>query len=245
MMAWWQYLSWGATGWGDELASGLLITLSLALATLPLGLLLGLLTTAMLLRGGIWRGLGLGYTTLIRGTPELLTLFVVYNGAALLLNRLFHHHGDAEFIGLSPFLAGVISLALVLGAFAAEVLRGAYQALEKGPREAGLALGLRRWQVFLLVEFRPMLQLALPGLGNLWLNLVKDTALVSVIALNDLMRQTSIAVGATRKPFFFFLLVCLIYWLICLSSEWGIARLEKACRWGRPATHGDGKGGLQ
>ena len=94
MMAWWQYLSWGATGWGDELASGLLVTLSLALTTLPVGLALGLLTTALLLRGGIWRWLGLGYTTLIRGTPELLTLFVVYNGAALLLNRLFHHSGE-------------------------------------------------------------------------------------------------------------------------------------------------------
>lgn len=225
----WQLLSWGPTGWGDELVAGLGITLALALATLPVGLLLGSLSCLLWFRGGPARWLARAYTTLIRGTPELLTLFLVYHGVAMLLNRLLsREHGD--FVSLSPFVAGVISLGLVLGGYAAEVLRGAYQSLERGPREAGLALGMRRYQVLLLIELRPLLQLALPGLGNLWLNLVKDTALVSVIALNDLMRMGTVAVGATRQPFFFYLTVCVIYWGVCVASEWGLARLQLGCR---------------
>ena len=155
----------------------------LALATLPLGLGLGMLAATALLRHGLLHGVAKVYTTLLRGLPELLTLFIIYNGLSMLLNLLCRTNGVDGFVALSPFTAGMLALALVFGAYAAEVISGAYLALDKGPREAGMALGMPRWQILLLIEWPALIRLALPGLGNLWLNLVKDTALVSVIAL--------------------------------------------------------------
>jgi len=236
-MEWLDYLRWGSQGWGDELLAGFSVTVSLACATLPLGLGLGMLTAAALIRPGILHHCAKSYTTLMRGLPELLTLFVIYNGLSMLLNAVYHAYDPAAgFVTLSPFSAGVLALGLVFGAFAAEVISGAYLALDKGPREAGMALGMQHWQILLLIEMPSLIRLALPGLGNLWLNLIKDTALVSVIALNDLMRVSTVAVGATRKPFFFFLLVCLLYWLICVTSGQVLAWLERKTQHGYTAS---------
>ena len=228
-MEWFEYLSWGNTGWGDELLQGLGVTLSLALVTLPIGLALGLLVAAASVsRSRIATSSALLFTTTIRGLPELLTLFMIYHGVGLLINKLLKFFDpSAGFFELSPFVAGTVALGLVFGGYAGEVLRGAWQALDKGQREAALALGMGRLHIFRRIELPQMLRLALPGLGNLWINLLKDTALVSVIALNDLMRMANIAVGSTKKPFLFFLTVCLIYWLICIFFECCIAAMEK------------------
>lgn len=228
-MDWLNYLSFSDGGWGDELLSGLGVTLSLALATLPVGLLLGLLVAALSVFGRPWaRGLAVAFTTTIRGLPELLTLFIIYHGVGLGINTLLKWYSpQAGYFELSPFLAGVLALGMVFGGYSSEVWRGAWQALDRGQLEAGQALGLRRWTIFRLIELPQMLRLALPGLGNLWINLLKDTALVSVIALNDLMRMANVAVGTTKKPFLFFLAVCLIYWLICIACECVLARLEQ------------------
>ena len=212
--------SFGETGWGDELLQGFGITLALAVVTLPVGIILGFLVAmASLSKNRTLRWIGIGYTTIFRGVPELLTLFTVYNGAGILLNRVFG-------IEFSPFAAGIVSLGLVFAAFSAEVLRGAFQALDKGQTEAGLAVGMRRLDVFRRVKLPQVWRFALPGLGNLWVNLVKDTALVSIIALNDLMRMTQVAVGFTKKPFTFYLAACLAYWLVCALSEVAAAKLE-------------------
>ena len=228
-MDWLNYLSFSDGGWGDELLSGLAVTLSLAAASLPVGLLLGLLVAALSLFGRPWaRWVAVAYTTTIRGLPELLTLFIIYHGVGLGINKLLKWYDpQSGFFELSPFLAGMIALGLVFGGYAGEVLRGAWQALDHGQLEAGQAMGLRRWSIFRVIELPQMLRLALPGLGNLWINLLKDTALVSVIALNDLMRMANVAVGSTKKPFVFFLAVCLIYWLICIACECVLARLEQ------------------
>lgn len=223
-----ELFAYGDTGWGDELLKGFGVTIALAVVTLPIGIFLGFLAAmASMARNGTLRWIGIGYTTVFRGVPELLTLFTVYNGAALILNRLAKMaNPDAGFVELSPFVAGVVSLSLVFGAFAAEVLRGAFQALDKGQVEAGLAVGMRQSDVFRRVKLPQVWRFALPGLGNLWVNLVKDTALVSIISLDDLMRMTSVAVGFTKKPFTFFLAACLAYWAVCALSEIVAARLE-------------------
>jgi polar amino acid transport system permease protein len=228
-MEWLEYLSFGDGGWGDELISGLGVTLSLATVTLPFGLLLGLLVAAVSIFGRpVPRSLAVVYTTTIRGLPELLTLFIIYHGVGLGINTLLKWYSpQAGFFELSPFLAGVLALGMVFGGYSSEVLRGAWQALDKGQQEAAQALGMRRLTIFRLIELPQMLRLALPGLGNLWINLLKDTALVSVIALNDLMRMANVAVGSTKKPFVFFLVVCLIYWVICILFECCLARLER------------------
>jgi polar amino acid transport system permease protein len=173
------------------------------------------------------RAIGTGYTTIMRGLPELLTLFVVYNGLGLLLNALVTWWNPDARVELSSFVAGVIALGLVFGAFAGEVLRGAFQALNRGQMEAGKAIGMRPSQVFFRIMLPQVWRFALPGLGNLWINLLKDTALVSVIALDDLMRMTQVAVRSTKQPFTFFLAACLIYWALCVISEIVLAQLEK------------------
>lgn len=223
-----ELFSFGDKGWGDELLSGFGVTVALAVVTLPIGILLGFaVALASMSKNRAWRSIGIAYTTVFRGVPELLTLFTVYNGAALILNRLAKlANPDAGFVELSPFVAGVVSLGLVFGAFSGEVLRGAFQALDKGQVEAGLAVGMSRFDVFRRVKLPQVWRFALPGLSNLWVNLIKDTALVSIISLNDLMRMTSVAVGFTKKPFTFFLAACLAYWAICAISEVVAARLE-------------------
>ncbi|UXI03723.1 ABC transporter permease [Photobacterium sp. TY1-4] len=228
-MQWFDYLSFGQHGWGDELLSGLGITLGLALVTLPIGLVLGFTVAAASVSGKpLARAIATLFTTTIRGIPELLTLFMIYHGAGMLINSTLKAlNPDADFFELSPFIAGTIALGLVFAGYAGEVLRGAWQALDRGQIEAGLAIGLCRSQIFVRIELPQLIRLALPGLGNLWINLVKDTALVSVIALNDLMRMANVAVGATKKPFVFFLAVCLIYWTICLCFEWCLGKIEQ------------------
>ncbi len=221
-------LGFGADGWGDELLSGLLITVQLAVTTLPIGLLIGFAIAGASLSKHPWlRRFGRAYTTAARGIPELLTLFLVYNGIAMLLNSLWRAlDPDAGFVELSPFIAGVIALSVVFGAFAGEVLRGAFQALDPGQIEAGQAMGLSRLDQFRFIKLPQIWRFALPGLGNLWVNLIKDTALVSIIALNDLLRMTNIAVGATKQPFTFFFVACAAYWILSILSEMVLAKLE-------------------
>jgi polar amino acid transport system permease protein len=220
--------AFGDAGWGDEILRGLKITIQLAVVALPVGLLLGFAAAGAMLSSKGWlRAIGFGYTTVMRGLPELLTLFVVYNGLGLLINLILTRWGpEGASFELSPFIAGVIALGLVFGAYAGEVLRGGFQALHKGQIEAGMAVGMRPAQVFFRVKLPQVWRFALPGLGNLWINLLKDTALVSVIALDDLMRMTRVAVGATKQPFTFFLAACLLYWALCVISELVLARME-------------------
>lgn len=223
------YLSLGDSGWGDELLKGLVVTLGLALCALPVGLAIGTGVAALSISAHkSYRWFANVYTTVLRGLPELLTLFIIYHGVGLLINNTLKWLDPSNgFFELNPFGAGVIALGLVFSAYAAEVLRGAWKAMDKGQREAGYSLAMTRLQIFWFIERPQLLRLALPGLGNLWINLLKDTALVSVIALDDLMRAANIAVGATKKPFLFYLTVCLAYWAVCVCCERLLAVMEQ------------------
>lgn len=223
-----ELFSYGDTGWGDEILRGLAITVQLAIATLPVGLFLGFLAAfASMSRLAPLRMAGFGYTTIMRGLPEILTLFVVYNGVGMLINKmsLWWNPGSPP-IEFSPFIAGVAALGMVFGAFASEVLRGAFNSLDEGQVEAGRAIGMKPRQIFWRIKLPQIWRFAIPGLGNLWINMLKDTALVSVIALDDLMRLTKVAVGVTKQPFTFYLVACLIYWIMCLGSELVLERME-------------------
>ncbi len=224
-----ELLSIGPAGWGDELLKGLSVTLRLAVTVLPFGLLLGFIFASMSLsKSKIIKNIAVTYTTAMRGIPELLTLFIIYNGISLIMSKVFRLvWPEAPFIQLRPFLAGVIALGLVFGAFSAEVLRGAFQSLDKGQIEAAEAIGMSPRTIFTKIKLPQLWKYALPGLGNLWIILLKDTALVSIIALDDLMRMTAIAVSVTKKPFTFYLVACLLYWLFSLLSEFILSRMEK------------------
>ncbi len=223
-----EILQFGDTGFGDELVVGALITVEIAIYSLAIGLALGLAAAgAKLSRSPILRGIAEAYSLLIRGIPELLIILLVYysGGAAIeALLKLFGHDGGFDF---NKRLAGSLALGLIFGAFASEVFRGAFMAVPKGQIEAALAVGMTRRQVFLRIRFPQMMRFALPGLGNLWMVLLKDTSLVSVIALDELMRETSVAAEATQRPFVFYLAATVIYLLLTVVSDIFRARLER------------------
>lgn len=220
-------LSFGENGWGDDIARGALVTIELALATLPVGLAIGLAAAlAKNSNSAILRAAGNLYTTVFRGLPELLTLFIVYYGGQMLLTRIAGMLVEGATVEVNQFVAGVTALGLVLGAFSSEVFYAAIRSVPRGQTEAAGALGLAKWQVFRLVVFPQLWRVALPGLSNNWLVLLKDTSLVSVIAITDLMRQTSIAVGVTKQPFFFYLVACLIYLVFSMLSSVVFSRAE-------------------
>ena len=225
-------LSYGPEGWGDEIAAGAWLTLRLALATLPFGLALGFLvalarnTSARTPAFILLRAAANAYTTVFRGLPELLTLFIIYYGGQILLQSLADLVVEGAYVEVSSFLAGMVALGLVFSAFASEVFLGALRAVSVGQIEAARALGLNRWLTLRFVVVPQLWRYALPGLGNLWLVLLKDTSLVSVIALPDLLRQTNVAVGVTKEPFFFYLVACLIYLLMSIASSVVLQALE-------------------
>jgi polar amino acid transport system permease protein len=228
-------LAFGSGGWGDELASGLLVTITLAAVTLPVGLALGFLLA--LAKDSDERSLVRAatiFTTIFRGLPELLTLFIVYYGGQILLQRAFALFTDAH-IEVSSFTAGVVALAVVFSSFASEVFLSAFKGIPRGQYEGAYALGLHGGQAMRLVVLPQLIRLALPGLSNLWLILLKDTSLVSVIALNDLLRNTNVAVGSTKEPFFFYTVACLIYLTLSILSSFGLGAIETWARRGEVA----------
>jgi polar amino acid transport system permease protein len=229
-------LAFGPEGWGDELASGVLVTVSLALATLPLGLAAGF--AVALAKQSPERSLRMAagiYTTIFRGLPELLTLFLVFYGAQLALQRVVALVAPGTSIEINAFAAGMVALGAVFSAYASEVFVSAFRAISPGQYEAGHALGLSRAQTMRLVILPQLIRLALPGLSNLWLILVKDTALVSVIGLSDIIRQAGIAARVTREAFLFFGVACLIYLGLAMLSSVAFAWIGRWAGRAEPA----------
>jgi polar amino acid transport system permease protein len=221
-------LSLGDTGWGDEIASGVGVTLSLALATLPLGLLIGFFVAlAKQSEEGTLRLAGNIYTTVFRGLPELLTLFLVYYGAQIGIRELLLAMGRETTIEINSFLAGMVALGLVFSSFASEVFLSAFRAIPRGQYEGGYAIGLSRFQTMRLIILPQLIRIALPGLSNLWMILLKDTALVSVIGLSDIIRQTGIAARVTKEAFLFFGVACLLYLALAILSSIAIGAVNR------------------
>lgn len=226
-------LGFGPGGWGWALLQGAAITISIALATLPFGLALGLIV-ALCKRSEsiVLRAFATVYTTVFRGVPELLTLYIIYFGIQIVVQKIWSG------FSIPPFVAGMVALGMVLAAFSSEVWVGALNSIQKGQREAAAALGLSKAQAFRLVVFPQLIRVALPGLGNNWMVLLKETSLVSVITLPDIMFITTRANVVTKEPFLFFGAAMLIYFGFSLISAWGIGRMEKRTNRGYAAFGG-------
>lgn len=229
MQSIWTLISWGPEGWLDDIAYGVFVTISLAVATLPVGLAIGFVVAlakqsdepSLRLAGNI-------YTTIFRGLPELLTLFLVYYGVQIGLQSLVQMFDPAATIEVNSFVSGMVALGVVFSSYASEVFLSAFRAIPRGQYEGGYAIGLTGYQTMRLVVLPQLVRIALPGLANLWLILLKDTALVSAIGLSDILRQTGIAARVTREPFLFFSLACLIYLLLAIVSSFGINAIERS-----------------
>ncbi|MCF3639913.1 ABC transporter permease [Rhizobium sp. TRM95111] len=220
-------LACGDTGWGDEIALGFLVTASLAVATLPVGLFFGFFIA--LAKQSDEKSLRLAaniYTTIFRGLPELLTLFIVYYGLQILVQNLAASLGYDGTVEINAFFAGMIALGVVFSAYCSEVLLSAFKAIPRGQYEAGYALGLHHGRTMRLVVLPQLVRIALPGLGNLWMALLKDTALVSVVGLPDILRQTGIAARVTKEAFQFYALACLLFLVLAFLSSIVFSMIE-------------------
>ena len=214
-------------GYGASLMEGALLTLVVALASLAIALVLGLFgAIAKLSRVRPLRWLAQGYTTLIRAVPDLVMMLTVFYGGQVLVNNIGDRLGWG-YIDVDPFVAGVLTIGFIFGAYFTEVLRGAFLAVPAGQKEAALAFGMTPRQVLVRVVGPQMLRHALPGLSNNWLVMIKSTAIISVIGLSDLMNRADSAGRATREPFMFYLAAGGVYLAFTSLSELGFAWLQK------------------
>lgn len=214
-------------GYGASLLEGAAITLAVALASLVLAMALGLAgALAKLSRSPFARGTAGVYTTLVRGVPDLVLMLLVFYGGQLAVNRVAPLLGADGFVDVDPFVAGVLTIGFIFGAYLTETFRGAIIAIPPGQAEAARSLGMRPAQVLRRVVLPQMVRLAIPSFANNWLVLVKSTALVSVIGLADMMQRAGQAAGNTREPFTFYLAVAALYLAITSLSVWLLRRLE-------------------
>ncbi|MGL6571945.1 arginine ABC transporter permease ArtQ [Aeromonas hydrophila] len=202
------------------------MTLGLALASLIGGMVLALAFSAAELskqRALVWSVATL--TTLIRGLPELLVVLFIYFGSTQVLFLI-----TGEYVEFSPFACGVLALSLLFASYATQTLRAALNAVPAGQRLAALALGLGKGHIFFRIVLPQAWRYALPGLGNQWLVLLKDTALVSLIGVNEMMRQAQMASASTYQPFTWYAAAALIYLAISLVSEFGLKQASRYTR---------------
>ena len=223
-----ELLTYGETGWGDEMLRGAGVTVIVALLAYALGILIGMVAAAGKVGGGlIVRGVVEVYTTVVRGVPELLVIYLLFFGFSGAVMWVASTFGYTDYIEVDNFVVGVLAVGVISGAYSAEVFRGAIQAIPPGQIEAGKACGMTGWQIFHRIQLPQLLRLALPGLGNVWQLTLKDTALISVTGLAELMRTSHVASGSTREPFTFYLAAAVLYLVMTTFSQAAFQRAER------------------
>ncbi|MFK8986437.1 ABC transporter permease [Acinetobacter seifertii] len=215
------------SGYGPLLLSGTWMTIQLALLSLLLSVIIGLIGASSKLSNiKALRYIATGYTTLIRSVPDLVIMLLLFYSLQLGLNQITEAL-QMDQIDINPFVAGVITLAFIYGAYFTETFRGAFQSVPMGQIEAAMAYGMTPWQVFRRVLFPQMMRFALPGIGNNWQVLIKATALVSIIGLTDIVKITQDAGRSTMQLFFFSIVAAAIYLAITTVSNLILIWLER------------------
>jgi len=222
-----ELLAFGKTGWGDELFIATLMTLAVSITAILIGFLFALIFTPLKLSKNKFLNLIANcYTTVIRGVPELLVIYLFFfggSGAVMFVASIF---GYNDYIEINAFITGSCAIGIISGAYSTEVFRGAIQSIDKGQFEASKVLGLKKPIHFFKVIMPQMLRLAIPNLSNVWQITLKDTSLISVTGLVEIMRQSYIAAGSTRDPLFFYSFAAVLYLLLTFLSMKFINRLE-------------------
>jgi histidine transport system permease protein len=214
-------------GYSQLILQGALVTLELALSSVLLAVVIGLAGAGgKLSQRRLLRSLFNGYTTLIRGVPDLVLMLLIFYGLQIALNSLTDLAGMAQ-INIDPLTAGIITLGFIYGAYFTETFRGAFMAVPRGQIEAATAYGFSGVQIFRRILFPAMMRFALPGIGNNWQVILKATALVSLLGLNDVVKATQLAGKGTYQPFFFAMVAGAIYLIFTTLSNgvlWWLAR---------------------
>jgi octopine/nopaline transport system permease protein len=218
-LSYFELMGFGPNGWGLALLMATAMTLAVALCGFVAGALIGTgVAWGKLSRSLVARGLADGYTTVLRGIPDLLVIYLFYFGGSAALGALAGLFGYGGFIGVPAFVVGSLAIGVVSGAYQAEVFRGAYQTLSKGELEAAKSVGMHRWLMFRRIIAPQVLRYAIPGLGNVWQLVLKESALISVTGLVELLRQSAVGAGSTRRPFDFYVTAAALYLLITWVS---------------------------
>ena len=223
-----ELISFGDKGWGDELFVATLMTIAVAITAMLIGFLFALVFTPLKLsKYKILNLIANFYTTVVRGVPELLVIYLFFFGGSGAIMYVAQIFGYYDYIEINAFLTGAISIGIISGAYSTEVFRGAIQSIDKGQFEACHVFGLKKYIYFFKVIMPQMLRLAIPNLSNVWQITLKDTSLISVTGLVEIMRQSYIAAGSTRDPLFFYSFAALLYLILTYLSMKFINKLEK------------------
>ena len=217
------------TGWWDDFFWGSVAVAQIFVTALIMTVLFGLIgAAAKLSKSPVAKSIASGYTIVFRGTPEILVLLLFYFGSAVTLTAIAQiFDPEIKFIDIPPFWAGSLAIALIVGSYATETFRGAFLGVEPGQVEAGRALGLSGLQTFIYVRVPAMWRLALPPFGNHMLSLIKDTALISIIGMQETLFVAEQAIGTTGKPFTMYILVGVIYLGFSTVITLSVMMLEK------------------
>ena len=222
-----ELLYFGDIGWGDELAIATLMTIAVSISAMVIGFIFAAIFTPLKLSNKKYLNLiSNSYTTVIRGVPELLVIYLFFFGGSGAIMYVASIFGYNHYIEINAFLTGSFSIGIISGAYSTEVFRGAIKSIDRGQFEAAQVLGLSKFTQFYKIILPQMLRLAIPNLSNVWQITLKDTSLISVTGLVEIMRQSYIAAGSTRDPLFFYSCAAVLYLMLTYLSMKLINKLE-------------------
>ncbi|HDM8043044.1 TPA: arginine ABC transporter permease ArtQ [Vibrio campbellii] len=211
------------TGYSLSLVQASWMTVQLAFTSLLVGLILAVVfASGEMSRRVFFKWPMTAFVTIVRGLPEILVVLFIYFGSTQVLFLI-----TGDFIEVSPFLSGVVALSLIFASYASQTLRGALKAVGRGQREAASALGISPAHAFVRIVLPQAVRHALPGLTNQWLVLLKDTALVSLIGVTDLLKQAQLTSAATHEAFTWYATAAAIYLGITLIAQRAVKLIDK------------------
>jgi octopine/nopaline transport system permease protein len=239
LVAYFTLVGFGSQGWGLSLARAAGMTVAVSVAAFLTGIVFGMFGAWAKLGGSaVAHAVATAYTTVLRGIPDLLVIYLLYFGGSQAIGAAMRMFGHQGFFGLNGFVVGTLAVGFVSGAYQTEVLRGAYFAIPRGELEAARVAGMGRLLMLRRIIAPQTLRFALPGMGNVWQLVLKESALISVVGLVEIMNQTRIAVGSTGKAFTFYLTGAILFLLITSVSGAGFRRAEAWAMRGLPRQAG-------
>lgn len=220
-------VGFGPTGWGWQLLLATWMTLSVSAAAFAIGLVCGVAGAwAKLSHSPAARRAGDVYTTVLRGIPDLLVVYLFYFGGSQVLTSGARLFGQSGFFGFNSFMAGALAIGIVSGAYQTEAIRGAYYAIPRGEIEAARAVGMPGFLMLRRIIAPRVLRFALPAMGNVWQSALKDSALISVTGLAEILREIHIGAGSTSRPFDFYITGFILYLVLTTISGAGFRGAE-------------------
>ena len=221
-------LIFGDLGWGDEFLFAMLMTILVSVLSMSLGLFIAIFTAwAKISYSRLLKFIANFYTTVIRGIPELLVIYLIFFGGSSLIMKISKIFGYNGYIELNALLISVFAIGIISATYSSEVLRAAYLSIPKGQVEAANSLGLSKLSIFIKILTPQIIRHAIPGIGNVWQITLKDTSLISVTGLVEIMRQTRIASNVEHSPLTFLITAACLYLFLTTFSSKVFNKIEK------------------